>query len=230
MNAVVLTRKELPEASLLVDVLTEEGYRIKLKIPGILKSKKRNAFFLAPLTLWDFTLLGSRRDIIIPREYSLITAPFDFHVSYRELSLLADLGVPMKYVRPEICLPDLYFELASAIKAWANPGSRDHILNRFYLRFLDAMGLLHFSSHCSQCQTELGPEDRYLISSGSICADCLKRQSFSAMEILPNAWVEKNFNRSYGAVDREVLPVGSENCQPDRIYRENILKNLQTLL
>lgn len=228
MKAVVILRKEVPEASLLIDVFSEEGRRQRLKIPGILKSKKRNAFYMAPLTIWDFTIVGNPRNIMTPKEYTLVTAPFDFDVAYDTLLQLAKLALPLRYLREELALPELYDELEAAVSAW-RPALAPQILNRFYLRFMEAMGLLHYSAVCSQCGTSLSANADYYLSAGSICHDCLKAAHYSPREIVANSWVGRYLNADY-CEGISAAPETASDAKAGAECREKIMAYIETQL
>jgi DNA repair protein RecO len=191
MLAVVYERSGAENGSLLLKVFTANGKVKKLKIPGILKSKTRNAYFLAPATLWDFTISGNERETITPKEYSLVHSPYDFNTSYRELTSIGEMIKPLNCLKPELEAVDLFNDLTETLYNWkcGDEALENIYINQFYFKFLLRMGLLHHSPQCIHCGKNLSEHDRYHLFSGSICEECLKGQAYRENELIPNRWV-----------------------------------------
>lgn len=191
MRAVIYERKEIENGSLLLKALAETGKTGNFKIPGILKSKTRNSYFMAPATLWDFTLCGNNREVVTPKEYNLIHSPYDFNTGYRELTRLSEVIKPLARLKPELEMPALFNDITGTLYDWVcgDEIKENILINRFYLKFLEHMGLLHHSMRCVHCGSPLTEADHYHLFSGSICAVCLREQMYREGEFIPNAWL-----------------------------------------
>ena len=224
MRAIVYRRSEAENGSLLLNVITQNGKTKKLKIPGILKSKTRNGYFLAPATIWEFTIAGNDRETVTPKEYNLIHSPFDFSASYEELARLGELLKPLIFLRPDLELVSLYQCLTETLYQWNGDDKTNSsiLTSQFYLFFLKCMGLLHYSSQCIHCDCVLQNFDRYHLYSGSICANCLKKQVYHEDELVPNLW----FGHYLGKInDKPDFEPGQE-----KFIRQKILSYLKTSL
>lgn len=193
MNAIILERREIQNASLLLKTLTDSGKLARFKIPGILKSKNRNAYYLAPATLWDFTVMGNPKEIMTPKEFSLLHSPFGFDVNYNDLLSLSELLKPLVYLKPDLDAEKLYGHLIQTLRQWqcGLKELENALLNGLYVMFLEDMGLLHFSTFCIHCGAPPAKNDSYHLYSGSTCPQCLKSQAFHQNELLPNDWIGK---------------------------------------
>ncbi|MES0488689.1 MAG: hypothetical protein ABUK01_01775 [Leptospirales bacterium] len=217
MQNILYFRKEISGATLLVGGLGEDGNLRKYKFPGILKSKKRSSLFLVPGTIWDFTVTGNLQEFIIPKEFNLQLAPFDAEAAYQELLPLGFLMKPLASLKASHLNQPLFMELRKILSKWQglNEFKKDYVLNRFYLRFLDIMGLLHYSENCVDCNNTVHRQTPYLLNEGSLCQLCIKKVSTYRELTLPGEWVN-TYYRSY-----------QDNYKKDtesKLYRENILK------
>ena len=192
MERIILARRKLSEDSLILQTLNPAGLIEKYKIPGILKSKKRNSFFMTPATLWDFTIAGNPREIMTPKEYTLITAPYTTDVSYHELEMLSELIKPLLVMGVLSYPPESFLLLKKTLQAWKKleTPERELQLNRYYLDFLDLLGLLHYSESCIECQAVLRRDSLYLLAAGSLCSRCAGSLQYSKAESLPQEWVQ----------------------------------------
>jgi|GEM_PF-1524327 len=191
MRAVIYERREIENGSLLLKTLGESGKIKNFKIPGILKSKTRNSYFLAPATLWEFTLAGNDREVVTPKEYSLVHAPYDFNTGYRELTRIRELLNPLAGLKPGLEIAPLFDDIVQTLYDWhcGDEVLENVLINRFYLGFLRHMGLLHYLPECVHCGAVLGETAQYHLFSGSICTTCLRRQIYRENEFLPNRWI-----------------------------------------
>lgn len=216
MDAVIYKRTVIENGSLLLSVFTQDGKTRKLKIPGILKSKTRNAYFLTPATIWSFTLTGNEHEIMIPKEYTLLHSPYEFNAPYSDLVDLGEFIKPLFYIKPDLEIIPMFRDLSVALHKWTITGkeNRPTLTNQFYLNYLHHMGLLNHSLKCVHCDTLLKESDSYHLFSGSICKSCLKDQSYKLEELIPNFWITQNLAG---------LPCGEEIARSETDFRNRIL-------
>ena len=220
MKAIIINRHQVPNASLLLSVLTESGKIEKLKIPGIFKSRNRNSFFLAPATVWSFTISGNYREIMTPREFCLDFTPFDYNSNYRDLSVIGELLKPLAHMKPDMENEALYQDMAQTLSDWicGNSSREEFLLNRFYLLFLKHMGLLHHSVNCVYCGKAMSDTDKYHLFSGSICTTCLQQQACKKDELIPNLWLTHFMENA--------VNIALNDIESAKLYRKNILMYL----
>ncbi|MDH4263887.1 MAG: hypothetical protein OEV78_12675 [Spirochaetia bacterium] len=222
MHAVIYERNEVENGTLLLKVFTQFGKIKKLKIPGILKSKTRNAYFLAPATLWEFTISGNEREVVTPKEYTLIHSPYSFESSYKELASIGEVLKPMNYLKPDLEIIPLFNDLSKILYNWKCGDKLKEITlsNQFYLKFLFRMGLLNFSLQCVHCGKILSDQARYHLFSGSICNDCIKEQIYRENEFIPNLWINNGIN--------EISNNGIFTEENEMDYRKRIIHYLKS--
>jgi recombinational DNA repair protein (RecF pathway) len=157
MRAVIYRRSEVENGSLLLNVFTETGKTKKLKIPGILKSKTRNAFFLAPATLWEFTFIGNDKEIVTPKEFSLIHSPYDFNTGYKALVCIGEILKPLTCLRPDLEITPLFDDLSDILFRWkcGDKTTENFLTNEFYLKFLNYFPIfINFSDNFFEILTQ----------------------------------------------------------------------------
>jgi recombinational DNA repair protein (RecF pathway) len=127
-------------------------------------------------------------------------------------------------LKPEFSMGQIYTETRDLILRWNNQGKKhqNSLLNYYYLKFLDSMGLFHPGETCIQCNKPLTETDKYHFNSGSSCCSCLSEQIHREEETLPNEWVLSQINR-----DHEKSP---ENIIKDIEYRQRILNYIDYAL
>lgn len=219
MLNILYFRKEITGGTLMVGGLDENGNPGKYKFPGILKSKKRSSLFLVPGTIWDFTVTGNTKEFIVPREFTLHLAPFDAETPYQELLPLGFLIKPLVSLKVSEANQPLFQKLYQVLSIWQDSTAiqKEHILNRFYLRFLNSMGLLHYSENCLDCGDSVDPQTPYLLDEGSLCSQCIKKVPVYPELTLPGPWVNVHYNSYQNSYTK--IP-------ESKTYRENILKFL----
>lgn len=192
MNVIITGKKETSDSSLLLTTLTEDDTCQAFRIPGILKSKKRNAFHYFAGTIWSFTLSGTEKDVIIPRETALEHSPIEINASYEELNQLAELLIPAGTMVAGLVLEDLYIQTRNTLKVWpyATADGRNEMLNAYYLEFLEKNGFIGYDTICSICDVELTKNDFFTASEGVICQACISSRLELRSQAIPFGWFQ----------------------------------------
>jgi len=192
MKCIILSRKKIQEDSLLLHCFSENGALLFLKIPGVLKSKKRSALFLSPATIWDFIITGNFNAISIPKEMDLLHAPYDASPSYQELSAIQELLQLARYFKSGNDNKNLYLKLEQLIRQWdfKNNLLTEYILNHFYLSFLQLAGFFHYSLVCNECNENLDEWADYLLNMGALCPRCQKITNTPDFLKIPLQWIK----------------------------------------
>lgn len=172
MQTIILSRHKTLDDSLLIDCLTEMNTKVTLKIPGILKSKKRNAYFYFPGALWNFTIIGKKDATMIPKEGELLMDPFGIKPEYESMQLLAQVIEPVKIMANFISQEsNLFFYLKTVLSQWSSIEFLEKKLCALwlYLKILKTEGLLNDVMVCSNCG---GTNAGRFLPRGKICAKC----------------------------------------------------------
>jgi len=211
MKCIILTRKKIQEDSLLLHCFSEDGALLFLKIPGVLKSKKRSALFLSPATIWNFIIMGNLNTISIPKEMDLLHSPYDASPSYQELSAIQELLQLTRYIKSGIENKNLYLKLEQLIMQWNFKNSllTESILNHFYLSFLQLAGFFHFSLVCNECNDNLDEWADYLLNMGALCPRCQKFTNTPDILKIPFQWIKDflfdNTNSSFSNKESSIF-------------------------
>ena len=118
-------------------MLTEKDEIRNVKIPGILKSKKRHGFYYFPGNLWNFTFTNEEKEILYPKESELILAPLDETASYEDLEQLATLLQVFKHHLKGIYTENLFTVTSMVLHEFkiGTTFDREILLNHFILLF-----------------------------------------------------------------------------------------------
>lgn len=223
MRAILIKRREFREDSLMITTLSDDGMVREWVLPGILKSRKRNAFYMIPGTIWDLLLSGDAKRTKYAKPGELIHAPLDAAVSYEEMEALAALMEPLKWLITESKTEGLYPVLSGILYQWQewNLSQQDYIAVGFTAYFLELMGLLNRTGECGSCDQPIGARSHLTLQSGFVCHDCYQKHT---------EW-RKN------SIEANILTVylkGFTNLTPpldsDRAQSEAIRKQLLTFL
>lgn len=171
-------------------------------------------------TIWDFTIAGNPREIMTPKEYTLITAPYTSDVTYQELEMLSELLKPLLVMDVFNYPPESFHLLKKTLQAWnkLNTSEKEARLNHYYLHFLDLLGLLHYSKNCIECGIELKEESLYLLDAGSLCSTCARSSIYSQKESLSQKWMQDSLQDQNSFSD-----------EPGKPKREKILHYLKEM-
>ena len=186
-----MRKTRIKEESLLLDVLTEKDEIRNVKIPGILKSKKRHGFYYFPGNLWNFTFTNEEKEILYPKESELILAPLDETASYEDLEQLATLLQVFKHHLKGIYTENLFTVTSMVLHEFkiGTTFDREILLNHFILLYLELLGLLFLDDACTICGQELDKADFYVLQEGAICKNCIGLKSEYSATTLNYGWV-----------------------------------------
>ncbi|MDH5717210.1 MAG: hypothetical protein OEZ22_06195 [Spirochaetia bacterium] len=205
MTAIILQKKVVNDTSLLLKTISEKGLLQYFKIPGILKSQKRSSMLLSAGNIWNFTTNNNIKKTIIPREFNLVQSPFDKEVKYDELKQIAELLKIFDFFFSNLELPSLYKKLYSLLEKWPvlNLDERNNKINRFYLFFLQEMGLFNFSDLCQKCKKPLNENDYYFLAEGTLCETCGKSNIVLDKNYFSYGWVSTcYYDKSINVIDK----------------------------
>ena len=173
MRAIILQRREDKGESLLLDCLTEENQLLRVRIPGILKSKKRSAYFYFPGSLWDFTLTSVKDNFAIPKESNLISEPVGMNPDYESQVNLAKLLEPVRIVHFWQSSEGFFDLLQKTLANWSGLSKNEQRKFIFAVTLQSALaeGVLSLETECSRCgrESELGI---YRPEEGNVCECC----------------------------------------------------------
>ena len=147
MIGIILSKRVYFENSLLLDVLFDTGAIHQVKLPGILKSKKRYSLHTIA-SIWDFKFDNLKLSILIPKESTLILLPTDLSPTYDTLIRIHDLMKPTQTLFKGILQISVYEVLFNILKDWKefNNVQQEQIINYFYIFFLEISGCLDIHS------------------------------------------------------------------------------------
>ena len=239
MQCLLFDKNKSKEDSIIARGLSEEGEILDFSFPGIVKSRKRSAFYVAPGTVWSFKFHRSGAGRIFPRDSSLVISAFDENIQYKEMLLLYELLLPLKYLLPGISHPLLFHAFLAVITRWrsATENEKQELLNYSLLFFLKEMGYYHNYAECTECQSVLNKSDAFIPSEGAFCKSCMtgKTEFFSAS--IPFGWVSyysTNFAIS-GKPDSNMFEFNSalysnENFKKSHSYRTFLIESFLGLI
>ena len=144
MRAILISKREYFGDSLLLEVLFENGEIHSVKLPGILKSKKRYQVYMVS-SIWEFKFDNLKPSVLVPRESNLISLPITLSPAYDDLLRLADLMQPTKMLLSGVAHLDIYNILFTILTKWSTYSilQQDAVINFFYIFILENTG--HFS-------------------------------------------------------------------------------------
>ena len=191
MHCIILRKTKVKEESLLLDVLTDQDEIQTVKIPGILKSKKRHGFYYFPGNLWNFTFTNLSQGVLYPKESELIFAPLNETASYEDLEQLAILIKVFKHHLKGIYTEGLFTAISIVLHEFKIGDSfdREILLNHFILLYLELLGLLFLDDACTLCGQELDKNDFYVLQEGAICKNCIGLKSEYSSTTVNYGWV-----------------------------------------
>ena len=175
MKFIILRKIKFKETDLQLYCLNEDGNIIQIYFPGILKSTKRNSYFLQPGCIWDFTLSRIKPlNNNIPTEYQLITSPFDEKISYKKLDQLSELISPTRFLVQGDSHLDIFPILEKILKVWQELDANESqwLINSFYIFILKNMGLFSEGQICNNCEKTITKDDFYILNEGNLCRNC----------------------------------------------------------
>lgn len=243
MQGIILKKKPLNDDSALLDMLLENGYRKKIKLPGILKSKKRSAFFLTPSSIWDFTLkefssVGLRtpeqnicKEVLIPQESLFVSAPYRDSPSYQELLQISWLLLPITSLCMGYENQNIFFYYQKIIDNWPQLDEQQKLLRVLYfsLLVLTENGFLNSEPHCQICAAALQASDIYIFNKGGICSSCFSMQkensipfayiSFLSQTFSKFVTMQKNLKKDF-ALDFSILVDGGFTVEVEKHLRK----------
>lgn len=142
--ALIVRRKNTGDESLLLETLVESGDMQAFRLPGILKSRKRSAFYFAPGALCEILFHSQAVHAIVPKSIELVFSPFSENQDYQRLNAVAEILKTADFLAagPENAA---VFSLMRAFLENFPPAAADaeRHTDRYYWEFLKLMGLAH---------------------------------------------------------------------------------------
>lgn len=210
MKAIILKKKNFPQDSLLLETLLEDGRRKKIRLPGILKSKKRYAFYLIVGSIWNFTANHFQNETIIPKESEFLDSPVAESPTYQQLLLLSELLYPLNHLTKAEDHKAIFLYYQELISHWQSleENKQYSLIVYFYLFLLEQNGLLNHQDNCAICSTPLNQHDFYFFSHGGVCQQCatgLPQQPTIAFGHFTSSQFYQNQNNSLKFLQSEVF-------------------------
>ncbi|MBV6492058.1 MAG: hypothetical protein LDLANPLL_00047 [Turneriella sp.] len=140
-SAIIIRKKTAHDESLYIDTLLESGKFQPFKIPGVLKSNKRSAFFFSPGSLFDVIYTPRENGIVIPKSTELLFSPFAVSQDYALLNFVAEILKAIEMLMGVSASEDLFLLVKESLSLVANNYHDEKIVNNFYWRLLEFLGL-----------------------------------------------------------------------------------------
>lgn len=174
MKAIVLQKKNIAQDSLLLETLLENGNRKKIKLAGILKSKRRYIFHLTAGSIWRFTAAHFNNATVIPKELEFILSPVGDSPTYQQLLLVSELLFPLICLTKAEDHKEVFRYYQELVSHWQNLDELEQhaFLIYFYFFILKQNGFLNSQHHCSICSIALTQTDFYFFAHGGVCQKC----------------------------------------------------------
>lgn len=143
------------EETPILNGIGEDGKVRRLKFPHILKSKKRNSFFLLPGTIWDCSFRDSDK-IMVPNEYTLSASPIDANPDYTDLSLLAEFLKPLEKLWRTGNYKDYYQWYVPLLSRWIELSHNEKriLVTAALLYYCQKEGLFPSEYGCTKCHNK----------------------------------------------------------------------------
>lgn len=170
MKTIFFKRQVIDSETLLISALSENGSLQTLKFPKVLRSKKRNSFFLVPGSMWDCVYRESEK-IVVPSEYTLHSSPIDSNPDYHDLSILAEFIKPLDKLWKTGTYTHYFNWYLPLLSGWSHFSNNDKkvLVVAAMLHYCQQEGLFPNSYDCAKCTRE----DVYLHADiGIICEEC----------------------------------------------------------
>jgi len=201
MNAIIISQVKINETDLLLTALLDDDETIKIKIPGILKSKKRSTNSFYPGSVLSFVIANPTKNILIPKEHELLYSPVGDTTAYDSLVNLEALLAPLKlsYVQNSL---EIYSLLFSLVKDWASfePVNQHYMIDRFYQIIMKQLGIFHEETICCKCDKLLNNNGLFYFHHGIMCNSCRSANRLSASHGIPQQWFQLTFE-NYADID-----------------------------
>ena len=242
MEGIIIAQRRLKETSLVLTLLLENGELQKVKLPQVLRSKRRSSPFYYPATLWDVKFAGNPREYIVPRELNLIFSPIGIQPDYEELLLLQEALRFMKFLLPGNDHINIFYLLKEFIFFWgeANYSRKQLLCSHFHLRMLEESGYFSIGNFCYLCNktvehprtetaTNIGEKQKkkvisYHLGGGRVCEECkMAGHKENLIDIDPNI---VSLKRDDGHFTEEM---SSRDFQYLKRMREKIFKYLENI-
>lgn len=181
-QAIILQRRPTSDDSLLLEVLCEDGKIESFRLPGILKSRKRSAFHLAPGCVCRIRYHAQAARAVVPRDVETIFSPFSDSQEYFRLNIVAELLKLSSVLEPGKDAA-VFFRLLHAFLETIpdDDSSAEQHADRFYWEFLKLMGLAH------EAPTEFTAYD---LAEGFLTPRAAAAQANSGLR-LPAWWIKR---------------------------------------
>lgn len=180
--SIILKNKKTDERDLSIYVLTQTNEFRWIRIPGILKSKKRNTYLYVAGTIWEFSITNTQSPTWFSKEDICVIQPFGDKIEYQDLVFIQKLLDPLLIVNQEQNI-DLYSTFFYVLASWSKwtENRKYYLLGRVYLKILKEIGLLDLSKICQLCDSVLNKNiDIHILGIGNTCMRCYQDQYCSS--------------------------------------------------
>jgi DNA-directed RNA polymerase subunit RPC12/RpoP len=180
----------------------EDGKVRRLKFPHILKSTKRNSFFLLPGTIWDCSFRDSDK-VIVPNEYTLHASPIDANPDYTDLSMLAEFLKPLEKLWRTGNYKHYYQWYVPLLSRWIELSNNEKkiLVTAALLSYCQKEGLFPSEYECVKCHNKQVYLHHEL---GILCPACdseYKNMSTVPVSVLQN--IEQLNHNQWSAISDE---------------------------
>lgn len=142
--ALILRRKNSGDESLLIETLFENGDMQAFRLPGILKSRKRSAFYFAPGALCEVLYHSQAAHAIVPKHIELVFSPFSEAQDYQRLAAVAEILKTAEFLVAGPENAAIFSLLRAFLENFPpSPAEAERHADRYYWEFLKLMGLAH---------------------------------------------------------------------------------------
>lgn len=141
LAAIILSRKPTHDESLLLETLLENGKFQTFKIPGVLKSTKRNAFHFTAGAVYRVIFNPREGMPVIPQSSELIFSPFAASQDYLLLMAVSEVVKATESIHSTHENAPLFLLIEDTLRALVDSPNFDTVLDRFHWRLLEFLGL-----------------------------------------------------------------------------------------
>lgn len=226
MLVFIFSRRVVSENTLLLTGLSDNKGVLRIKLPHVLKSKKRNSFFLVPGTIWDFTFNNLNAENLIPVDQRLVASTVSTDSDYRQLALVKDLIEPLQIMAHSIDSAAVFSKIYHITTLWADSheSARQALTNHFLIYIMANAGLFNPGRYCLNCGAVMHKDDYYHLTEGQICKSCFSKQLLKESESVSYGWT-----RFFLEPDLTHKSLNPENIERIITPRVTILNHLKSI-
>jgi len=194
MTGIIIQKKNFNNYDLVLKVLFHSGEIKTIKIPGILKSKKRNSYFYYPGNIIDFTISNISKKTLIPKEIRLTISPYSHIISYSLLENINNLLTPINLLPEYDNYLEIYLYLYKLIEQF-NLLDNEMIqiqINLFYIFLIKNLGYYPNEKICFHCKSK--NISGLNLQHGYHCSNCMNPTNLNYF--IDIQWLINNVSKS----------------------------------